>query len=47
MLKDLMGWLNEADQMLSTDHSVGNDPIKIKGQIAKHKVCFLTFYAKR
>ena len=38
MNKDLMGWLEEAIHNLSADQSVSNDPVKIKAQIAKHKV---------
>ena len=36
---DLVGWLTDAERLLTSEYQIGNDPAKIKGQIAKHKVC--------
>ena len=38
MMGDLLGWLADAEHLLTSEYTVGNDPAKIKGQIAKHKV---------
>ena len=43
MMGDLMGWLSDAERLLTSEYHVGNDPAKIKGQIAKHKVCMVDF----
>lgn len=38
MWRELLDWLREAEKTLDSNHQVGNDPIKIKAEIAKHKV---------
>ena len=38
MMGDLLGWLSDAEQLLTSEYTIGNDPARIKGQIAKHKV---------
>ena len=38
MWKELLDWLREAEKTLDAHQQVGNDPIKIKAEIAKHKV---------
>ncbi|KAH3698995.1 hypothetical protein DPMN_073941 [Dreissena polymorpha] len=37
MLGDLMSWLTDAEEALTNAQTIGNDPIKIKVMIAKHK----------
>ena len=38
MMGDMLGWLTDAERLLTSEYTIGNDPVKIKGQIAKHKV---------
>ena len=40
MMGDLLGWLSDAEQLLTSEYTIGNDPARIKGQIAKHKVSY-------
>jgi len=47
MLSDLTGWLDEATDNLNSGQTIGNDPIKIKALLAKHKVGHFSSYEKR
>ena len=38
MWRELLDWLLGAEKTLDAHQQVGNDPIKIKEEIAKHKV---------
>lgn len=38
MWKELLDWLVDTEKVIDADTAVGTDPVKIKAQLAKHRV---------